>query len=453
MRIEYTEALQIVPVTDIAELSQRQVNTAIGTYQRAFGNPPYDEAFTDAEAVDALQYILDKNGDLVTGQTNDEVIALAGGFMKARGVYYIEELAVDPRRQGQGLGRRTLRALIEKALDREPTALEIRTTTRNDKAIGLYSSEGFVGQPITEVVAQTRQDGKLALDERIYLRKNLKENEMEKPKSLKRAAILYPSGNTTAVVFDQMLNTDREELNSLVMAAWKNQEAEQPEVEQCCFVTLPKGKEAIARVEMFGGEFCGNATRSVIQLITEGKDYQGMIEVSGVDRPLNFNVRDGIIAVEMPLPQDGNIATKVTEGTLVQLDGIAQLVVTDATLQQDRTPRELLTELLEQNRYGLAEQPAVGVAYYDETTKKAEFGVWVKEVNTVFDETACGSGTCAIGVASAIDTKQNQRLEVIQPSGESITTEAAIDSASGEVVASNIAGKVAVLYDGELSLS
>jgi hypothetical protein len=178
-----------------------------------------------------------------------------------------------------------------------------------------------------------------------------------------------------------------------------------------------------------------------------------MIEVSGVDRPLNFNVSGGIITVEMPLPQAGELATSVPEGTIVQLDGIAQLVVTDRVLQLGRTPRELLAELLAQNKYGLAEQPALGVTYYDVTTQKAEFGVWVKEVNTVFDETACGSGTCAIGVAAALVTKQNQKLNVIQPSGESITTEAVFDNETGEVVASNIAGEVSVLYDGELRLS
>ena len=453
MRIENTEALQLVPVTNMAELSQVQTTSAVNTYQRAFGNPPYEEAFTDEEALGALQFILDQGGDLMVGQADNEVIALAGGYMKANDVYYIEELAVDPTKQGRGIGRESLRALIGKALDREPTALEIRTTTRNDKAIRLYSSEGFVSQAVTEVVSQTRQDGKLGLDERVYLVKNIKEETMEKPNTLKRAAIVYPSGNTTAVVFDQMLDTDREDLNSRVMSAWKVKEASQPEVEQCCFVTLPKNIEAVARVEMFGGEFCGNATRSVIQLITEGKDYQGMIEVSGVDRPLNFNVSNGVIAVEMPLPLDGNLATQVAEGTLVQLDGIAQLVVTDATIQQSRTPRELLNDLLEQNSYDLAEQPAVGVTYYDRDTKNAEFGVWVKEVNTVFDETACGSGTCAIGVASALDARQNQKIEVVQPSGESISTEAAYDNESGKVVASNIAGKVSVLYDGELSLS
>lgn len=155
----------------------------------------------------------------------------------------------------------------------------------------------------------------------------------------------------------------------------------------------------------------------------------------------------------MPLPQDSKLVTQVNEGTLVQLDGIAQLVVTDAAIQQSQTPRELLNQLLDQNRYGLAEQPAVGVTYYYRLTNNAEFVVWVKEVNTVFGETACGSGTCAIGVASALDSKQNQKIEVVQPSGERITTEAAFDKESGQVVASNMAGKVSVLYDGELGLS
>ena len=453
MRIENIEALHIMTIADLPGLNPAQVNSAIQTYQRAFARPPYQEAFTDSEAYDALRYILDQEGDLVVGQIKDEVVSLAGGYMKFSDVYYIEELAVSPSRQGQGLGRRTLSALIEKALIREPQALEIRTTARNDKAIGLYVSEGFRPQAVTEVVAQTRQDGKLGLDERVYLLKNIKEDGMEKPKSLKRAAIVYPSGNTTAVVFDQMLDIDRKELNSLVMSAWKNKEAGRPGVEQCCFVTLPKNREAVARVEMFGGEFCGNATRGVIQLITEGRDYQGMIEVSGVSRLLNFNVTGGSIAVEMPLSQNGETVKKVAEGTLVQLDGIAQLVVTDTVIQSNSTPRQLLDKLLGQNKYGLAEQPAVGIAYYDKNTKKAEFSVWVKTVNTVFDETACGSGTCAIGVASAMQAMQNQVLEVIQPSGESITTEAAFDIETGKVVASNIAGKVSVLYDGELALS
>lgn len=456
MTFRNKEALQTIVATNMSKLGQPQIDSAIETYKTAFAEPPYEEAFTDNEAREALQYILDRDGDLVLGGIDDDVVALAGGYMKSSNVYYIEELAVGPRSQGQGIGRGVLRVLMNEALRREPAALEIRTTSRNDRAIGLYSSEGFAREPVTEVVAQTRQDGRLALDERVYLRKDInKENgmNMEKPVQLKRAAIMYPSGNTTAVVFDQMLDADREGLNASVMSAWKDKFPEQSEIEQCCFVTLPKDSSAIARVEMFGGEFCGNATRSVIQVITGGRNYQGTIEVSGVDKPLGFSVRDGSIAVEMPLPRSEKLATQVDEGVLVQLDGIAQLVVTNSDSQQTQAPRELLAKLLQENKYDLALQPAVGVTYYDEATKEAAFGVWVKAINTVFDETACGSGTCAIGVAAALAQKQTQKLEVVQPSGESIVTEAIFDNESGEVITSNIAGKVSTLYDGELSLS
>ena len=454
MRIEETvEALQIMPLSNLQSLSEVQIEGAVDVYQSAFARPPYQEAFTDEEAIEALQYILDMGGDLLVGKSENAVVSLAGGYMKEDGSYYIEELAVNPALQGLGIGRLTIIALVKEALNREPSALEIRTTTRNDMAISLYSSEGFAIQDTSEVVAQARQDGKLALDERVYLRREIKEETMSKPTILKRAAIVYPSGNTTAVVFDQMLKTNREQLNNNVMESWRRKAVGEPEVEQCCFVTLPKDERALAKVEMFGGEFCGNATRSVIQLLTKGKDYQGMIEVSGVDRPLNFSVKNGVIGLEMPLPEDGELVKIVEEGTLVQLDGIAQLVVTDLAKRENSSPRGLLNILLSQNKYDLAEQAAVGITYYDPVSNKADFGVWVKEVNTVFDETACGSGTCAIGIATALQAQENQKLEVIQPSGESIETEAYFNGETGKVTTSTISGTVSVLYDGAFELS
>lgn len=273
--------------------------------------------------------------------------------------------------------------------------------------------------------------------------------EQEQLRTLKRAAIAYPSGNTTAVVFDQLFDGDRKQLNAQVMRAWQGQSPAQPEIEQCCFVTLPRSQEALARVEMFGSEFCGNAARSAAWLIAKGEDYSGLIEVSGVERPLSFSVKDGEVAVEMPLPEDGELVRTVAEGVLVQLDGIAQLVVTEP--KDGQTPRQLLTSLLQSNEYKLTAQPAVGVSYYRQSSEKAEFCVWVKEVDTIFDETACGSGTCAIGAALAARTKQPVKLKVVQPSGESIRTEA--EYADGTVTKSYISGKVAVLYDGELKLT
>jgi diaminopimelate epimerase len=149
----------------------------------------------------------------------------------------------------------------------------------------------------------------------------------------------------------------------------------------------------------------------------------------------------------MPLPQGGELVRRVSEGWLVQLDGIAQLVTAP---EQEQTPRQLLESLLSGNKYQLTEQPAVGVSVYDEASKRAAFCVWVKEVGTIIDETACGSGTCAIGVAQAWETGRSTMLDVIQPSGEAIRTEASYGP--GAVNGSFIAGGVKMLYDGALEL-
>jgi len=269
--------------------------------------------------------------------------------------------------------------------------------------------------------------------------------------TLARVAIAYPSGNTTAVVFDSLPNTNRKNVNEQIMQAWKREQPGQPEIEQCCCVLPPRNPAAIARVEMFGGEFCGNATRSAVWLATDGRDCAGRIEVSGVDRLLEFVVKDGVVSVEMPLPAAGKFITEVPEGTLVQLDGITQLVVAAPNQLRRQTPRQLLARLLATNAYGLAEQPAVGVSYYDQTSDKATFCVWVNEVKTMFDETACGSGTSAIGIALAWARQQPVTLSIVQPSGECITTTARYEL--GTITESQIAGNVRVLYDGSLSLT
>lgn len=435
---------EVVSISDLATLEKTTRDSAIETYQQAFACEPYGEAFNTEEAEAALEYILEQEGALVIGKLGNKAVSLAGGYSKPDGTYYIEELAVTPDEQGKGYGRATLARLLQTA---NAPRYEIRTTVQNEKAIGLYTSSGFTAEPGTEIVAQRRQDGRLALDERVYLSKPPLP-EQERLNSLKRAAIAYPSGNTTAVVFDQFLDGNRKKLNERVMQTWKALQPEQPEIEQCCFVTLPRNPEAVARVEMFGGEFCGNATRSVAWLITKGRDYSGLIEVSGVGRPLKFNVKDDQVTVEMPLPEEGKLVQPVTEGSLVQLDGITQLVVTEP--KNGQNPRQLLTNLLRTNKYGLANQPAVGVTYYNQSSGKAEFCVRVNAVDTIFDETACGSGTCAIGVAESTKTQQPVKLNVVQPSGENIRTET--EYTDGAVNKSFISGKVVVLYDGEFKL-
>src|SRR5687768_3779955 len=75
------------------------------------------------------------------------------------------------------------------------------------RALDTYQS-AFAPERVYEVVPQRRQDGDIGLDERVYL-SNPPSLERERPETLKRTAIAYPSGNTTAIVFDQLLYADR----------------------------------------------------------------------------------------------------------------------------------------------------------------------------------------------------------------------------------------------------
>ncbi|MDB5175989.1 MAG: hypothetical protein JWM81_847 [Candidatus Saccharibacteria bacterium] len=439
-------------VAALPDIHPQDLAQAVDVYQQSFLRPPYSEFFTAEEAVAALQYILDKDGDLILGRIDDSVVGIAGGYYKDDRHYYIEELAVHPGYQGQGIGRKVLRHLLEVAGESCPNDFGIRTNADNIKAIGLYTSEGFSVGPVTTVVASRRESGRISLDERVHLRKKLR-HDMEDEPNLNRVVVAYPSGNTTAVVFDQRLDTDREEFNKRMVASWQKYHPEEAEIEQCCFIMPATDPEAIGRVEMFGGEFCGNATRTGAWLLSGGQDYEGTIEASGVEGALAFTVKDGTVSVEMPLSREDDKTKLVDEGTIVQLYGIAHLVITDRSKVGATSAKDLCEEFIVSNKYGLAQQAAFGISYYDKQSGKSEFGVYVKEVNTVYDETACGSGTSCIGVALAAEAKDDLTVDVIQPTGEVIQTSATYDPVKKQVMQSRIAGTVSILYDGEYKLA
>lgn len=259
--------------------------------------------------------------------------------------------------------------------------------------------------------------------------------------TINKFVVAYPSGNTTAIVFDDLGNEDRERLNASILNTWIARKPDQPHIEQCCFVEKPINHVAIGRAEMFGGEFCGNATRSVVWLLTGGKDGSGLVEASGSDKPLRYSINNGIVTLEMPLAS----VSRIEQGTVVRFDGITQIVVPTTST------RQLLKKLLRNESLALNKCSAVGVSNYDETTKQACFSVWVKRVDTIFDETACGSGSAAIGIALASQTKQNQSLVVKQPSGDPITV-TVTSVGKGNAKASEISGAVRIIYKGSMKL-
>jgi ribosomal protein S18 acetylase RimI-like enzyme len=70
---------------------------------------------------------------------------LAGFAVTGAGntISYLQRLAVDPRWQGQGIGRSLVRASARWAKRAGSRALMLNTQTDNEGAIGLYRTEGF----------------------------------------------------------------------------------------------------------------------------------------------------------------------------------------------------------------------------------------------------------------------------------------------------------------------
>lgn len=202
------------------------------------------------------------------------------------------------------------------------------------------------------------------------------------------------SGNPTALVHGQV---DKAQAIKIL--------AEDPRVEQVGFLS---GDEKTGyRLDMAGGEFCGNATRSAVFEFAKGKPCEMEISVSGCDSPIRGGVNeDGTVWAEMPemlgkeeLP--GGI-------TLVRLPGI-----THAVLGSDDT--ESFEAILETIKNIEKNVPAIGIIGVK--NGKMYPVVWVRSIDTLCRETACGSGITA--AAYAFDSS----LKLMQPWGEYLTAE------------------------------
>lgn len=58
---------------------------------------------------------------------------------------------------------------------------------------------------------------------------------------------------------------------------------------------------------------------------------------------------------------------------------------------------------------------------------KMEPVVWVRSISTLFYETACGSGTTAVGLVEAVRNGVDVNIPVLQPSGMQINIEVGFD--------------------------
>lgn len=209
--------------------------------------------------------------------------------------------------------------------------------------------------------------------------------------------------------------------------------------EQVGFIEKPENPKsrASARLQMMGGEFCGNASRSLAAVAVQrgfpniaekdGK-YLVPLEASGIDGVIGCQVEQKSsngyeVALEMPLHRsisgiELEYKNEIFRGTIVDLPGISHAVF----FTDDRSLGE---DFFEAVRASIKEfnYDAFGIMFYDEKEEFMKPLVYVKDTDSLIWERSCGTGTVALGVVMAHLGKQSVDRNVNQPGGQmQITT-------------------------------
>ena len=226
--------------------------------------------------------------------------------------------------------------------------------------------------------------------------------------------------------------------------------------EQAGYVEPPSDPRAAARLQMMGGEFCGNAAMALGAVLARrdgAARADWLIEVSGSDALVPCRVRrdgDGWVGtVRMPLPTRIGKATVATDGgpltaPLVEMPGIAHLILPSASGPAEA---ELRRRLPEWNRAIGAD--ALGALLWDAGASSIDPLVYVPSAGTLVRERGCGSGSAAVGCWLAARAGGSLSIAVRQPGGV-IEVEAAVEH--GALTAVSITGRVTLVGEGAVEI-
>lgn len=244
-------------------------------------------------------------------------------------------------------------------------------------------------------------------------------------------AVLDPAGNVTAIVCSDVPAAERAHIAAQLLRL--------PElgIEQVAFLAAPRSGGEI-RLEMMGGEFCGNALRCAgfYQALRTGAQGKSCVlaEISGADgvQPVMADTAQGTASTVMPLPLSVQPAGWAdVQATRVTFAGITHFVIDCA--QPD--------EALVQRAVAAApEASAVGAIFLDRAHGSIKPVVFVRETASCVAENSCASGSVATAVVLTADFADGiTEIGIGQPGG---TLEVGVQRADGAVTGLSIGGAV-----------
>lgn len=244
-------------------------------------------------------------------------------------------------------------------------------------------------------------------------------------------AVLDPAGNVTAIVCSDVSAAERARVAAQILRL--------PElgIEQVAFLTEPRSGGEI-RLEMMGGEFCGNALRCAgfYQALRNGAQGKSCVfaEISGADgvQPVMADTAEGTASTVMPLPLSVQSAGWVdVQATRVTFAGITHFVIDCA--QPDET-------LVQRAIAAAPEASAVGAIFLDRAHGSIKPVVFVRETASCVAENSCASGSVATAVVLTADFADGiTEIGIGQPGG---TLEVGVQRTDGAVTGLSIGGAV-----------
>lgn len=264
-------------------------------------------------------------------------------------------------------------------------------------------------------------------------------------------AKLNPNGNITILVIEP-IDRLRQPVIAEELMAYEGVFAE-----QVGFLERGGLPGACARLQMMGGEFCGNASMSLAAWlayaenmpINETRIYP--LEVSGLEGLLDCRIRrigesrfHG--EVPMPLPEE-ILETEILSGCtvpLVRFPGIVHAILPENAMD-DAQAEKLISQCC-----AALNAKAMGFLFTNADFSRIRPLVYVADTDTAVWENGCGSGTAALGAYAAMRAQGAIQKEILQPGGK-ICVSAQWEG--GKVRRIEIGGSVSIVAIGEAFLN
>lgn len=219
-----------------------------------------------------------------------------------------------------------------------------------------------------------------------------------------------PAGNITGFIIGDIPVPLRKKVSEIIMER-------DPSVEQVAFIS--QNSEGTYRMDMMGGEFCGNASRT-FGLYLALKDRKSgkntvSVSVSGADDAIDVIADTDNMTAEITLPPPIKKEEVFFEGRnyyTVFFHGIIHSVIPDE--EEERNLAESVTRYLTETY----DTEAAGIMFLDTADKKMVPWVYVRDTETLIRESSCGTGSVAAACYLDKDETGDFFETICQPGGE-----------------------------------